>query len=236
MKKKLLKFFIIIGVLALLLTLISTTRVQAVLQSNPNTHGGKKVNPTNWITYFRNMEVNGGALGLKEIINGTTKLATTESNNLDSHMMKSTEYGAIAILSASGYGNPKILQHSTIKTTTGNETGIYYVYNDGGSKASYMEYVAGGLSGYVFSGVNARYYDAYTTSNTSAKVGDALGTSSTANKGCTGWHSAGYSTWVDKNNPFFRRCGDAVFAFTWREGDDNDNMYSRGVVVCGEGL
>ena len=101
MKKKLLKFFIIIGALALLLTVISTTQVQAVLQSNPNTHYKGIYYSDYWITYFRDMEKTGGALGLSETINATTKLATSASNNLDSHMMKSTEYGAIAILSTS---------------------------------------------------------------------------------------------------------------------------------------
>jgi len=129
MEKKLLKIFIIMIGMLLLLTTIMSNRVQAAIQSNPNTHYKKTYYPNAWIGYFRDMETVGGALGLKEIINGTTKLATTDSNNLDSHMMKSTEYGAIVILSASGYGNPKMLKDSTIRTTTGNNTGIYFMYN-----------------------------------------------------------------------------------------------------------
>jgi len=227
MKKKLSKFFIIMVAIGLALILLSTTQVQAAIQSNPNTHYKKIDTPTNWMTNFRNMEITGGALGLTETINGTTKLATSDSNNLDSHMMKSTEYGAIAILSASGYGNSKTLQASTIKSTTGNETGVYI-------NGSSEEWVAGGMSGYIFSGVNGRYYDAYTTSNSSAKVGDALGTASTPNPGCAGWHSAVMKNWFDNLHPYFvRNVSTGLFAFY---GSGSIEHYSHGVVVCGEGL
>ena len=98
-------------------------------------------------------------------------------------MMRSTEYGAIAILSASGYGNPKTLQNSSIKTTTGNKTGVYFIVGD------FEELVAGGLENYIFKGINTRYYDTYTGSQSSARKGDALGTASTTNPGCSKWHS-----------------------------------------------
>ena len=59
--------------------------------------------------------------------------------------MRSTEYGAIAILSASGYGNPQTLQNSAVKTTTGNKTGVYFTGNN-------WEWVAGGVNGSIFGG------------------------------------------------------------------------------------
>ena len=226
MKKKLLKFFIIIGVLALLLTLISTTRVQAVtLQANPNTHYKGIYAPTDWIIYFRDMEKTGGALGLSEKIDSKTLLPTSNSNNLDSHMVKSTEYGAAAILSASGYGNFKKIQESEIKTTTGNETGVYFDVSTTG-----YNIVAGGLSPYIFPGVNERYYDQYGDSTT-AKVGDALGTKDTKNPGCTGWHFSNCQ-WVNNTFPYFICCGESIFSY-WIA---KDPYVSRGVVVCGEGL
>ena len=227
MKKKLLKFFIIIGALALLLTSINTTQVQAVLQSNPNTHYKKKASATAWMTNFRGMEANGGALGLKET-RSSSMLSTSESNNLDSHMIKSTEFGAIAILSVSGYGNQKKLQQSTIKSTTGNETGVYY-------SGSTYEWIAAGLSGKIFSGVNARYYDAYTSGNSSAKRGDALGTTSTTNRGCAGWHSASWSNWVNTSFPYFIRGEGGIFSFYYEDYASTE-FVGRGVVVCGEGL
>ena len=60
---------------------------------------------------FRTMEQAGGSMGLAETLNAD--LTSKESNNMDVHMMRSTEYGAIAILSASGYGNPSNAQAIT---------------------------------------------------------------------------------------------------------------------------
>ena len=117
-----------------------------------------------------------------------TNTGESTSNNIDVHLMKTTEYGAMAILSASAYGNPS--NERAITSTTGNETGVMINTNN-------YEWTAGGYKAApVFSGKNARYYDAYEASNTSAKAGDALGTDATANPGCAGWHQASYSTWV----------------------------------------
>lgn len=231
MKKKISIIFMTILIILLTCGTVCTTQVQAALQSNPNTHYKKYDTVTNWMTNLRNMETTGGALGLTETINGTTKLATSESNNLDSHMMKSTEYGAIAILSASGYGNPKTLQNSTIKSTTGNTTGVYF----NTASTQYVEFVAGILGTNVFPELDGRYYDLYTSSNSSAKSGDALGTSSTTNKGCAGWHSATKKEWFSKTTVFLgRNYSTGIFSFTGYLA--NVTLKSRGVVVCGEGL
>ena len=181
---------IILTVLIPLIVILPTTGVKAALQANPNTHTKKEDKPTNWMSNFRKMEITGGAMGLSESLN--SDLTSKESNNIDVHMMRSTEYGAIAILSASGYGNSKTLQNSSIKTTTGNKTGVYFTGNN-------WEWVAGGINGKIFGGVNTRYYDTYADSNQgSARIGDALGTASTANPGCTKWHSASSSYWVGR--------------------------------------
>lgn len=109
----------------------------AALQANPSTHySGYRRNAIQWISEIRQMEAPNNAMGLVESFN--SNLTPTTSNNIDVHMMKSTEYGAIAILSASGYGNPQTIASSSIKTTTGNTTGVYY--NVGGT--NYAEMVA----------------------------------------------------------------------------------------------
>ena len=240
MKKKLSKIFITILAIGLISLTLSTAQVQATLQSNQNTHYTKFYEPEDWMPLFRNMEKVGGALGLSETINETNLLATSESNNLDSHMIKSTEYGAIAILSASGYGNQKTLQNSTIKSTTGNETGVYF-YGASSGNYKYCEWVAGGSTA-IFSGVDGRYYNSYgANDNNTARVGDALGSSSTTNPGCQGWHSAGSSTWVKTNyageNYFIRNYqGKGIFGFNYGTGSTYDAASSRGVIVCGEGL
>ena len=223
MNRKHLKEIISITLMTLLLLAINTGESKAALQANPNTQYTKKDVPINWMTNLRKMEESGGAMGLSETLN--TDLTSTDSNNIDVHMMRSTEYGAIAILSASGYGNPS--NDKAITSTTGNNTGIML------NTANY-EWVAGGFSGSIFSGTNSKYYDTYTTAQTSARIGDALGTSSTSNPGCAKWHSATDSSWVHSSLPYFGRGSGGVFSF--RNNYASDSYCCRGVAVCGAGL
>lgn len=206
---------------------LPTGQVKAALQSNPNTQYKTQYNSKTWMTQIRQIETSGNAMGLSETLNSDLT-SSSESNGIDVHMMKSTEYGAIAILSASGYGNPQTLQSSSVKTTTGNKTGIYF-------SGSNWEWVAGGLSGSIFSGVNSRYFDTYSGSQASARIGDALGSASTTNPGCAGWHSASYGYWVDSSDPYFLRGNGGLFSFH----DDRFANYgycARGVAVVGAGL
>lgn len=204
---------------------LPTGQVKAALQSNSNTQYKTTYAPITWMSQIRQIETAGNAMGLSESLN--SDLTSKESNGIDVHMMKSTEYGAIAILSASGYGNPQTLQSSSVKTTTGNKTGIYF-------SGSNWEWVAGVLDESIFGGVNARYFDTYSESQASARIGDALGSSSTTNPGCIGWHSASYRSWVNRSNPYFERGYGGLFSF------DNDDASSgdcaRGVAVVGAGL
>ena len=205
--------------------LCSTVEAQAALQANSDTHynSNNKKTPLDWMSGFRKMEEKGGGMGLSETLSGDLT-STSGSNSIDVHMMRSTEYGAIAILSASGYGNSQTLQASTIKTTTGNKTGVYFNDNS--------EWVAGGLEGKIFSGTNKKYYDTYTTKRSSARVGDALGEKT--NNGCQGWHSASNSSWLwHSQRPYFARGNGGLFSFN--ESDDG-GYYGRGVAVCGQGL
>ena len=224
--KKLKKEKIIIAFMLLGIMLLPTTGVKAALQANPNTHIKKTDDLKNWMSNFRKMEATGGTMGLSETLNAD--LTSKESNNIDVHMMKSTEYGAIAILSASGYGNPQTLQNSAIKTTTGNKTGVYFTGNN-------WEWVAGGASGDDFSGINKRYYDQYQYNENTAKIGDALGSASTTNPGCKKWHSAGYWSW----GIIFDRGGQGLFSLGSSDKYGNGMggvMTARGVAVCGTGL
>lgn len=234
LNKKILTFIFVV-VFAILMPF---GNVKAALQANLTTHynsNNQKI-PTDWMTPIRSMEKSGEAMGLNETLNSDLT-ASSASNGIDVHMMRSTEYGAIAILSASGYGNSTTLQNSSIKTTTGNKTGVYFSGNN-------YEFVAGGLDGYIFSGVSKKYYDAYNTNNSSTwdydtnksnvKVGDALGDGTTTNKGCAKWHGAPSSRWVIGTDPYFMRGYGGLFSF-----DFNSTSYtkwSRGVAVVGAGL
>lgn len=220
-KLKLISLVVLLAVMVLL----PVGNVKASLQANPNTHNKKVDGPTNWMSNIRSMEKSGEAMGLSETLKSDLT-ASSDSNGIDVHMMKSTEYGAIAILSASGYGNSKTLQNSEIKTTTGNKTGVYF-------SGANWEWVAGGLQGSIFGGVNSKYYDSYTGAQASAKVGDALGTSGTTNPGCAGWHSASSANWVYGSGPYFVRDGGGLCSFN---GVNGNRGWARGVGVCGAGL
>ena len=236
MKEKTKLKLISLVVILVVMTLLPVGNVKAALQANSNTHYKKTDTPETWMTQIRNMEKSGEAMGLSETLRSDLT-ASSDSNGIDVHMMRSTEYGAIAILSASGYGNPQTLQNSSTKTTTGNKTGVYF-------SGSNWEFVAGGLSGSAYNGVDKRYYDAYGTNNSgsydydtnksNAKVGDALGDRTTANKGCAKWHSASNANWVYSSGPCFVRGSGGLFSVGINVA--TTTYWGRGVAVVGAGL
>lgn len=116
------KKYLMIIVLVVAMLLLGANSSHAVLQANGGTKA--KYSFAEFILKIRQMESLGGTLGLTETINTTTLLPTSESNNLDIHMEKNTEYGAIAILSVSSYGNPNKINDG--QTSTGNKTGIVF--------------------------------------------------------------------------------------------------------------
>jgi hypothetical protein len=207
--------------------MIGGTSSKATLQANMTTHNAEeRKKGAQWIEQIRQMETAGQTMGLNETLN--TDLSPKTSNNIDVHMMRTTEYGAVAILSASGFGNPKKLSEVSIKSSTGNVTGVYIT-------GTRYEWTAGVCSASTV-GKNARYYDLYTTSNTSAKVGDALGTDSTPNKGCARWHDTSNSNWLNGTAYGFRRGYDGVFSFDGYGAWTVSNNCGRGVAVIGTGL
>ena len=136
-----LKIKIILSIIIATCIMLHTNTVNANYQSNNGTKAGEY--PEIWITEIREMESEGNVMGLKETINsdGTYE---GQSNNIDVHMQKNTELGAVTILYASKeYGKQpaaedtsakqtsRYIQNYTakwgnIKTTTGNVSGVYY--------------------------------------------------------------------------------------------------------------
>lgn len=163
-------------------------KVEAALQSNGGTP--LQANLNDWIYYTRKMQEAGGTLGLTDTINDDL---TSSNKNLDIHMEKNTEYGAMVILSASSYGNPnKIIDG---QTTTGNASGIVMKLN--------KEWVAAGTNGTKVTKFNEaakRYWNQYTTNTNSVKNGDATTTVS-------GWHQSGASQWFYHTCPEHRNTG-----------------------------
>lgn len=217
--KQFLKKFLSVMVIVMMAMVMNAGEAKAALQANPNTHYYKRVAIfSNWMRLFREMETTGNAMGLNEELE--ENLTPKESNSIDVHMMRSTEYGAIAILSASGYGNSS--NENAITTTTGNKTGVML-------NTTQWEYVAGTCTSFS---ANERYYDQYTGNRNSAKTGDALDLS--------GWHGASSSDWVTDGYPYFVRGCNGIFSVRCNSTSGDvyyyGNAYGRGVAVCGAGL
>ena len=132
---------------------VLSTKVEAALQANGGTP--LTANQNDWISAVRQMQATGGTLGLTDTIN--TNL-TSSNKNMDIHMQKNTEYGAMAILSASAYGNPNKITDG--QTTTGNASGIQIKLNE--------EWVAAGpniTQVGKMKNAAARYWNNYGTGN-----------------------------------------------------------------------
>ena len=145
--------------------------------------------------------------------------AKAYSTNLNSHMLKNSEWGAVAYLTESKYGRNgtevDMNNESFItamgdignvgQSSTGNETGIYDLR--GGAYERVAAYYTGGNATYLNNGsslvdeTDKKMVTAYTGTNVSTdyKLGDA--TYETKN-----WHSD-YASFVKSNFPFFNRGG-----------------------------
>ena len=227
MKKQKIIIMLLITAMALCILM---PKSNAALQSNGDTAKTDYID--NWIVNIRKMESVGETLGLSETINSDLT-SSSGSNNLDIHMEKNTEYGAIAILSASSYGNPNTITDGA--TTTGNETGI--VMKIGG------EYVAAASNnGFSYSSIynatSSKYRNVYNNSNYVAKIGDATNETS-------GWHGG-----QTVSNLSFSYRGGKYGTETYYGGliransstifscfsGNTSTAYSRAIMICGEGI
>jgi len=147
------------------------------------------------------------------------------AENVDSHMMKNTEWGAVAYLAESKYGrNGTEITINSSSYYTGGGTGdsykttnamqstignIYGIYDMNGGT---YEYVAGVLesklsnsSYYNFTTTDSKYYNSYLNYSDSKKIkGDAVFETSTSGSGSNSWYSD-YSYFVNSSNPVFMR-------------------------------
>lgn len=220
------KLILITLVIMLATILLSTIDVNATLQANGKT--SKSASTDAWISVFRNMEKQGEGMGLSETINADLT-AKSASNNIDVHMAKSTEFGAMLILTASAYGNPS--NEPDIDTSTGNATGVKFCY--------WNENVAATTTSSFLNSFNRKYWDGYANTGSLEYVhrGDAVGTKTAANPGCHLWHGS-KSASLNKN---ILRGGtvNGIFSYSFNDGNkrySNEYSNSRGVAVCGEGL
>lgn len=212
--------------------ILNVKESKSVLQSNGNTIA--KYNLSDWIMNARNMETLGGGMGLSEKINNDLTFRGN-SNNIDVHMQKNTEYGALVILSASSYGNPNKVKNGD--TTTGNITGAVMNINS--------EWVVAGTElnpATNFANATQRYKNIYGPfpTNYVAKNGDAtIQTNS--------WHGSnsvlincdGYS--IGRPAGMIRSYSNSIFDYYYGGPSNGITDYKnllagRAVIVSGDGL
>lgn len=216
------KFCLGLITIFILCIILQPNKVNAAIQSNGGTATTKTIDK--WLLQIRQMQELGGTLGRTDTINKTD--LSSEATDLDIHMEKNTEYGAMAILSASAYGNPNKINDGD--TTTGNETGVVI-------KSGY-ELVSAGKLESVSRYVNAksRYKNEYTKDYV-AKAGDAISETK-------GWHGGGDSVWINSTYGSLLLRGKGIFAYN---GDGNDRFHTayydkscktRACIVVGTGI
>ena len=64
--KKFFQKMLLITFITTMFMLVNPTNANAALQANPNTHYTKEVGAIEWISWFREMEKTGQAMGLNE--------------------------------------------------------------------------------------------------------------------------------------------------------------------------
>lgn len=214
-------------------TLIIPNKANAALQSNGGTPVKKYA--SEWILQIRQMQELGGTLGRTDSVDKTN--LTSNATDLDIHMEKNTEYGAMVILSASAYGNPNKIEDGG--TTTGNSTGI--VFNLSNERVAAKTNDNTGIA--VFENASSRYINNYSNKS---KVGDALIETK-------GWHGSTNYLWFNSGlSGLLRGIKESVFSYF--AGASNEFLYgsycaahlssndiryswsSRAAIVVGTGL
>lgn len=199
------------------------TSVHASFQSVPGKFNSATVN--NFFLGCRQMETEGGVLGLRENLNEDYTGST--GNGIDSHMVLNTEWGTVALFTNSMYGIGAGISENKSSTSTGNATGIYNLANNPESTASLYN---GRKNSYnnIMGSANSRYSNDYLSQYFSYKSGDALE--------CKGWLGSNDQMiwWGDNDNRLtLYRGSNGIFSVS---GLSYDTRASRAVVVCAEGL
>ena len=223
---------IIMVIIAILSIIVMPNMSQAGLQANKGGTRLTNITSNNFFIAIRKMETQYGTLGKNAILDTTTYIDSVE-NGIDSHMILNTEYGTIAILAKSKYGQDS---SSSNDTTTGHESGVFRLGGYGSGYSTVYENVAGiytSTNEYtnIIGNADARYYNKYDSEI--SKPGDAMGI-------FTRWKN-----YPSSSNPILRRgtwfdmCNseaDEGRGEFYIAGTGSRNVGTRAVVVCGTGL
>ena len=240
--KKTIAMFLVAILLIFNLSINSHANVQSV--SNGNGRGLRSRSSSQFFALIRQMESSTGPMGLNAEIDSSTGAETSQSNGIDVHMIKNTEWGAVTLLMDSDFGAKAAGTGTSlaedVRSTTGNATGVYEMYSGG-------EYVAGvyenmtketyraNLYNVIHDGTNlkpSKYVNAYSnptnvsTDYSGQKPGDATGETPK-------WKTSFNADFVASDSPVFLRGESGAFSFYRFSGGGNPSISSRAAVVCG---
>ncbi len=240
-------------ILAIICALVMATNVHAALQSRPGVDVKLGTQMANFFKYIREMEAEEGALGLSASFGENDSGIydeITESNNIDVHMCKNTEWGAVTMLSSSKYGagngNVSTSYNSTTKlynitaSTTGNVTGIFGL-NEG---AANSEYVAAGIFSKMYTfygrdfmlGMPSRYVDRYTEGTDYQDFSRYIPGDATYEVRNLAWFPVSL---VTNSNPVFSRGRNGIYGTGAGSGGGTSAEYHTGSRACiwvGDGI
>ena len=219
MNKKITKTLLTLTLAAGLTCAVSST-VHANVQSRPNATRLTNKTVSQFFVLARQMETSTGPMGLNATIDANGN-ETSESNNIDVHLIKNTEWGTAAMLAVSNYGG--ITNATANATTTGNASGINQM-NSG------FEYVAGmwdksNTYNSVLYNADEKYWDKYLTSNGYINGDGTIETKQ--------WKGASSAYFVTSSAPVFGRGNSGVFCYYGSHGNAYSANGSRASVVCG---
>lgn len=219
--KKLLVVFAVV----LIATVIAPIRSNAGLQANKGGTSLVNMSASGFFKGSRFMETQYGTLGKNAVFDD--KYVDTTGNGIDSHMILNTEWGTVAMLTASSFGAGKEITGNSDSTSTGNESGIYNLANGMSEYTATVDNSEKNGNG-LLQNADSRYFNLYSSWYTTYK-GDATE--------CVKWLGA---TIAYKNNietyPSFYRGINALFGYDINDAYGFSNITSRAVAVCGENL
>jgi hypothetical protein len=217
----------------------------------------------NMFNATRNMETNSKyGWGLASGLNANG-IFTTDTNNVDAHMMKNIEWGVVVYLSQSAFGkNAEITSNNSSSYYTGGGSGIAYETNVGQSTTGNIygiydmsggawEYVmsnydnTAGSSGLTPSSINDKYIDRYPTTDlgyTASIYGDAEYETSSSSGGAFSWYgdlsviTSTASPWTLRGGVYGLGPNAGTFAFVCHQGGAIASYSWRSVVLVGNGL
>lgn len=234
-------------ILAVIIVLnITGEAVYAMVESRPGETPLNNIDANEMFLRTRRLEQEGEALGLNAIVDqfGNEPI----SNNIDAHMMKATEWGAVAYLAQSIYGKgPDNSVTSNSGITGGSGNGGNYINNIRHSTTQNAYGVYGFVNGTYRTALAAhhlnysnnnidkifnarvRYKDIYTTLNMSDIPGGA--TTETA-----GWYGGSTDTLSSSSVLLSRNNNSIFFTYYTYSGLASTTYTSRIAVVNGTGL